>query len=161
MIVVSDTSPILALAVVGRLNLLEDLYGTVIIPEAVFRELSLAESEDPGVKAIRGSPWIGVRTVEDKSLLEVLLGELDPGEAEAIALAKELGAELLLIDERRGRKVASRFGLKFTGVLGVLAEAKRRRLVPTVKPIIDELINQAGFWLGGEVYARFLREAGE
>jgi len=89
------------------------------------------------------------------------LSELDPGEAEAIALAKELKADLLLMDERRGRRVASRLGLRFVGLLGILVEAKHKGLIKAVKPILDSLITKAGFWLGNRLYTRILETVGE
>lgn len=87
--------------------------------------------------------------------------ELDPGEAAAIALAIELKADLLLLDERRGRTVASRFGLRFVGLLGVLIEAKQQGYLGAVKPILDDLITRAGFWVSQPLYERVLQAAGE
>ncbi|MCT7983462.1 DUF3368 domain-containing protein [Laspinema sp. A4] len=86
---------------------------------------------------------------------------LDPGEAEAIALARELNADRLLIDERKGRAVASRLGIKLTGVLGILIVAKRRELITEIKPLIDELIDISRFRVGDELYARVLQDVGE
>jgi predicted nucleic acid-binding protein len=87
--------------------------------------------------------------------------EVDEGEAEAIALAFELNADLLLIDERIGRAVASRLGIRFIGLLGVLIEARHKGLILAVKPVLDELIAGAGFWVTRELYDSVLRAAGE
>ena len=89
------------------------------------------------------------------------LSELDPGESEAIVLALDTQADLLLLDERKARAVAARLGVRFIGLLGVLLEAKRRGHILSVKPLLDSLIVKAGFWLGSQVYSRALREAGE
>jgi predicted nucleic acid-binding protein len=91
----------------------------------------------------------------------VLQMELDVGEAEAIALAKELAADLLLMDGRRGRDIAARLGLRVIGLLGVLIEAKHRGMIPAVKPILDDLKAKAGFWVSQQLYARVLQAAGE
>lgn len=83
--------------------------------------------------------------------------ELDKGETEAIALALELEAEQVLIDERRGRRIAARLNLRYTGVLGILVEAKNRGLISEVKPLLDALINQAGFWVAAPLYRSVLQ----
>jgi len=160
MIVVSNTSPILNLTMVGHGGLLRDLYSEVFIPEAVASELRAiqAEQQDPG-NAIPS--WVGTRSVANVPLVHALQLELDAGESEAIVLALETRADLVLLDERKARAVAARMGVRFIGLLGVLLEAKRRRHIPTVKPLLDSLTVKAGFWLGSHLYARVLREAGE
>ena len=94
-------------------------------------------------------------------LTVALAGELDQGEAAAIALAAERQASLLLMDELRGRTVAKRFGIPTLGLLGILKRAKQRGLVPAIAPILDTLEQQAGFWVGTALRERVLREAGE
>ena len=145
MIVVSNASPIMNLAVIGQLNLLERLYRKVLIPEAVFQELLAIGPEKLGGVKVQEILWLEKRAISKRSLADSLLMELDLGEIEEIILAMERKADLLLLDERRGRKVASRLGLKFIGLLGVLVEAKRKGLIAEVKPILDSLIVRAGF----------------
>jgi predicted nucleic acid-binding protein len=94
-------------------------------------------------------------------LAEALALELDAGEAEAIALAVEQGADLLLMDERRGRQAATRLKQRVVGVLGVLIEAKRHGNLPAVRPVLDALVSEAGFRISGALYARVLEAAGE
>lgn len=153
MIVVSNASPLINLAVVRHLELLHQLYGSLKIPKAVSEEITRANQQVPS--------WIDTQLVSNQALVTALLLELDPGEAEAIALAIELPADLLLMDERIGRRVAARFGLKFTGILGILAEAKSKGLIPAIKPIIDDLRFKAGFWVSDSLYQRVLQASGE
>ncbi len=161
MIVVSNTSPIMNLAVAGHLNLLEQLYDRIFIPEAVLQELSTIRSEQLGVLTIQVPSWIEKRSVVNRSLVNALLLELGIGEAETIVLALEMKADLMLLDERRGRQVASRLGPRFIGLLGVLLEAKREGLITAVKPVLDDVIVKAGFWISNHLYTRALQEVGE
>ena len=145
MIVVSDTSPIINLAAVGQLELLHKLYDEIAIPQAVYHEIVVIGAGQPGATEVEGFEWIKKQQVVNQTLVASLKLELDPGEAEAIALATELPANLLLLDERRRRLIASRLGLKVIGILGLMVEAKHRGFVSTVKPIMNDLISKAGF----------------
>lgn len=107
MIIVSDTSPINNLAAINYLYLLHQLYRTVLIPEAVYRELTDPNFPVAGATEVQTFDWIQTRAVADCTLVEALNNELDIGEAEAIALAVEIQADQVLIDERRGRLIAS------------------------------------------------------
>lgn len=160
MIVVSNTSPISNLAAIGQLGLLQQLYGNVIIPTAVYQELLNSGATDPATLAVQTLDWIQTQSVTNLALLQTLQNNLDIGEAEAIALAVEVNADRLLIDERRGRNEAIRAGLQVTGLLGVLLAAKQQRLIPLVQPVLDDLIAQ-GFWVREELYAEVLQLAGE
>lgn len=139
MIVVSNTSPITNLAAISQLSLLQQLYETIIIPQAVYDEVTGVDKVVAGTIEVQTELWIQTQLVANYALVTALQLELDWGEAEAIALAIELKADLLLLDERRGRTVASRFGLKFTGILGVLIEAKHKGAISAVKPVLDSL----------------------
>jgi predicted nucleic acid-binding protein len=160
-IVVSDTSPLMNLAVVAHLHLLHHLYDTVIIPEAVWHELSSLSSQHPEVIDVHTLSWLDRQTVTVRAVADALLVELDLGEAEAIALAVEKQADLVLMDERRGRQVAGRMGLTTIGLLGILLEAKHKGYVSAVKPIVDDLIAKAGFWVSRQLYVRILQAAAE
>ena len=161
MIVVSNASAIINLAAVGQLDLLRQLYDKIAIPQAVYHEIAVVGVGQPGATEVQTLEWIETRQVVNRTLVASLQIELDKGEAEAIALAVELKAELLLLDERLGRAVASRLGLKFIGLLGVLIEARGKRLIPAVKPVLDNLITQAGFWVNDQLYAQVLQVVGE
>jgi hypothetical protein len=122
MLVVSNTSPILNLAIVDQLELLHQQFGEILIPHAVLDELKVNE-ERPGSQAIReaiSSGWMKTQEVSNEPLAQLLKQTLDQGEAEAIALSIELEADWMLLDEREGRKVAKSLGLKVTGILGIL-----------------------------------------
>src|SRR5437016_5367721 len=135
MMVVSDSSPLISLAAVGRLELLRDLYGAITIPRAVYQEVAMQDPARPGVLETQTFDWITCEAIVDPSIVTALQGRLDDGEAEAIALAVELQADLLLMDERLGRIEAARFGLRFIGILGVLIEAKAKGCLKEIRPI--------------------------
>ncbi len=146
MIVVSNTSPISNLAAIGQLELLQQLYGTIIIPPAVYQELINSGDAEPATLAVQTLDWIQTQPVSDRVLLTSLQTNLDPGEAEAITLAVEINAERLIIDERRGRNEAIRLGLQVTGILGIVLAAKQKGLIPLVQPILDDL-RANSFWI--------------
>jgi hypothetical protein len=160
-IVVSDTSPINNLAAINQLHLLHQLYGTVLIPEAVYQELTDPDFPVAGATEVQTFNWIQTRAVSDRTLVEALSSELDIGEAEAIALAVEIQADQVLIDERRGRLVATRLNLRYTGILGILVEAKSQGLIAEIKPLLDALINKAGFWVAEPLYNGVLKLVNE
>jgi predicted nucleic acid-binding protein len=157
-IVISDTSAITNLAAVDQLRLLPLLYKQVIIPEAVYRELVDIDPPVPGSAEVQAATWLEVKLITNRKVVERLQSEvrLDPGESEAIALALELGADLLLIDERRGRAEADRLGIKITGLLGILVEAKRNNLIVAVKPLMDALIATSEFRVSSALYNQIL-----
>lgn len=159
--VISNTSPIINLACIGHLDLLPQLYGTVVIPTAVFHEITSASPHAPGAAEIRTADWICRHTVVNRALVTALKLELDSGESEVIACALEYQAQLLLMDERRGRKIAQRFGLTFMGLLGVLVLAKRQKLITRVQPLLNKLRHDAGFWISDALYVRVLQEVAE
>jgi predicted nucleic acid-binding protein len=161
MIVVSDTSPIVNLATIGRLDLLRQLFGRVVIPQSVYEEIAVAGAGQPGAAEVRQFDWIETKQVANRTAVASLQLELDDGEAEAIALAVEIEADLILLDERKGREIASRLGLKAIGLLGVVVEAKQRGLIVAAKPVVDELIHKAGFWIGQDLYDYILKTVGE
>ena len=124
MIVVSNTSPIFYLSTIGQLDLLRQLYNEVVIPKAVFNEITNVGNTDASANIVPTLNWVKTQSATDQAFVNRLRTELDPGEAEAIALAVELNANRLLMDERLGRAAAMRVGLQVTGVLGILIAAK-------------------------------------
>ena len=122
MIVVSNTGPIIALSQIGRLDLLPALFGRIFIPQAVRDELIQCRAQ------VDAADWIEVDSISDTSTVDVLRERLDAGESEAIALAIQLNADLVLIDEARGRRVADSRGLSYIGTLGLIVEANHERV---------------------------------
>jgi predicted nucleic acid-binding protein len=161
MIVVSNTSPITNLSTIGKLHLLQQLYGEIFISSSVFKELTQWGDSIPGATEVKTSNWIQVKSINNISLVQSLKEQLDEGESSVIALALELRANWLIIDEQLGRKIAIEYNLKITGILGILIEAKRQGLISLVKPILDDLINIAKFWVDSSLYNRILSIVGE
>jgi predicted nucleic acid-binding protein len=125
-IVVADTTPMVVVARIGRLELLRDLCAEVLVPRAVYNELVERRTTAPRVDALREAIWIRVVDVgPSEAASRSPLARLDAGEAAAIRLAADLPAELLLIDEKAGRAAARSFGIPVRGTLGVIVEAKR------------------------------------
>jgi uncharacterized protein len=160
LIVVSDSSPLIALASVGHLEVLRALYGRVMIPEAVRDEVS-GDLDRRGAREVLAAGWIETRSASDTIDLYLARTLVDAGEAEAIGLAIELDAELLIVDERRARDLAETMGLRITGVVGVLLEAKNRGLIAAIKPILDALSASGGFHLSRAFHEASLRAASE
>ena len=163
MIIVSDTSPISNLVIVNYVHLLPDIFGTIIIPKPVHAELLANGPGHPVTLLAQSADWLEIKVVKDLAAVTELENErnLDLGEAHAIVLASELNANQLLIDERLGRLEAQRLGLSIVGILGVLLLAKQRKLITSVKPVMDELIGQANFRIRPQLYAEILKRAGE
>lgn len=159
MIVVSDASPLITLASVGELDLLRKLFGEVLIPDCVQAEV--VQADRAGTEDVAGAEWIRMVPAPDDSFLMVLRNEVDPGEAEAIALAFDLGADTLLLDERSARNLALGMGFTVLGVAGVLLRAKRRGFLPLVQPVLDRMRGQGRFRISNRLYEATLRDAGE
>ncbi len=153
MIVVSDTSPLTALLTVNRSDVLPQLFAEVVVPRAVWDELRRSHVDLPA--------WLKVREVADAQETARLANLLDQGEAEAIELAKELRADLLLIDERKGRRLAAEEGVPVIGLLGVVLLAKRRGLIPSARALMEALRTEAGAYLSDELLDMALRSVGE
>ena len=153
MIVVSDTSPLTALLTIGAAEILPQLFGEVVIPEAVKEELLRNHSTLPD--------WLRVAAVKNPLAAQRLARVVDLGEAEAIELAKELHADRLLIDERKGRRLATAEGVPIIGLLGVVLLAKKKQLIPTARGLLEKLDVDAGMYLDADTREAALRSVGE
>ena len=145
MIVISDTTPIITLIKINRIDLLEKLFGEVFIPEAVFRELTTTTAFADEAEIVKASSFLKVTTVQNQQSLSILqaVSGLDDGESEAIILAGELGSDALIIDERKGRKVAQKLGITITGTIGILIQAHNENMISTenAKLYLEQLKN--------------------
>ena len=159
--VVSNTSPILNLALIERLSLMRTQFSTVFIPKGVLEELRVNENL-PGSKKILDaldSRWLQVEEVKDSSMLRILKRELDAGEAETIALALEKRAKLVLLDESEARRMAKAAGLKVTGVLGILLLAYRQKQIPSLRTEMEFLREKAGFYIADHLFENLIKQS--
>jgi len=157
MIIVSNTTPIISLASIGKLGILKALFSQIIIAEAVYQEIKAKESY--GYHEI-DQKYIQVKAIQGKIYTNLLLSQLDLGEAETIILAKEINADFVIIDEKLGYKIAKNSGLNATRTLSVLLNAKQNGIITEIKPLLDEMISK-GRWYSQKVYEQILRRSGE
>ncbi len=158
MLVASNSSPLINLSIIGRLELLQHKFSEVLIPQAVWREVVIEGIGKPGAEEVEKSGWTKVKEVQDKLLVASLTQHLDDGESEAIALALEMGADLVLLDEKDARETAEAFGLNVLGIVGILVWAKREGLILSLKAELDKLVQTAQFRISKELYRRALAE---
>jgi predicted nucleic acid-binding protein len=157
---VSNSGPLITLATIGKLSLLEALFGELCVPQAVYDEVVTYGSGEPGSAETSVATGIRVRQVQDELAVHLLQESLGTGESEAIVLAQELRARYVLIDDALARRRAEHIGLRLTGTLGVLLMAKDAGLIPAVRPILDEL-RSTDFRMSNRVYQGVLSKAGE
>lgn len=144
MIVVSDTSVVCYLVLIGQIELLHQLYGQIVIPDLVRDELRHAGAPPSVCSWVNDLPgWVGVRCAAGE--VDAALAVLDAGERAAILLAEELQACLILIDERRGRRIAKSRGLRVTGLVGILDDAAEAGLIDL--PRVLEALQATDFWV--------------
>ena len=160
MIVVANAGPLIALARIGQLVVLPSLYREIRLPEAVRKEVVVAGEGRAGSEEIEGAEWVRWDCVCDKVGVGLLSDRLDAGESEAIVLAIEENADLLLIDEERGRRVAESRGIAVVGTLGTLVLAKKRGILERVTPHLDALL-ASGFRMVPALYDAVLQLADE
>ena len=159
--VVSDTIPLIGLASIQRFDLLKHLFGEVHISKAVYNEAVVAGRESGGAKReISSASWIKIERVKDYLAVEVLLDELDIGEAETIILAREIEADWVLMDEKKGRRKLTQMGIRKVGTMGILLKAKQVGLLSVIRPEIERLCQQS-FSISQGVIEAVLRQANE
>ena len=158
--VIVNSTPLIALCNIGRLDLLQSVYGRIVIPQAVFDEVT--EKDDSACRQIKQRPgWIEVAQISDNAQKQMYRAKLHDGEVEVMILAQETPtADLVIIDDNAAKKTAKFLGLHVTGTLGVLLRAKGMGLVEEITPIIEEL-RKNGFYVDDTVKAMAIKQAGE
>lgn len=154
MVVVSNSTPLIALSKIRKLSLLKDFFEEIVIPEEVYNEVVIRGGTLYGSAEVADSRWIHLRTVHNRQAVDALSLNLDRGEAEAIICAQELGA-LLLIDDRDGRNAASELGIPITGTIGILLMAAEDGLIHFQTEL--DLLVASGFRLSEREYARIVK----
>ncbi len=161
MIVVANTTPLIGLASIQRFVVLNQIFGEITIAEAVFDEIMKTGGRKKiAQQEVSTSEWLRVRSIQDRLAVEVLLDELDLGEAETIVLAREINADWVIMDEKKGRQKLTQMGFNKIGTLGVLLKAKEIGLLPFIKPELEKL-QKNGFSLSQTVIESVLIQAGE
>ena len=161
---ISNASPLIQLAKIGRLSLLAQLHNRVLIPNAVHREVVLDGGGRSGAEAVaraEADGWLVPAAVSKDRVLDLLREQLDDGEAEAIRLALEQPSAVVLPDDMAARAVATRMGLRVTGTLGLLLRAKRLGHISLLQPLVEQLRADGRFYIASAIVAQILAAAGE
>ena len=156
--VVSNSSPLIHLAKIKKLDLLKEIFGKIFIPKAVYDECVVESFKE--ANEIKKSEWIIVKKIKNEDLKKALSIYLDDGEAEAITLAIEEKADLILLDDYDAREVARKYGLNITVVIGILLKAKYMKKIRRVKPYLENL-RETGFWMNDDLFLKILKELKE
>jgi uncharacterized protein len=161
MIIVANTTPLIGLASIQRFDLLQKLFSELHIAQAVYDEAVVTGREEGGAKhEVSTATWIKTVSVQDRLAVQVLLDEMDFGEAETIVLASELRADWVLMDEKKGRRKLTELGIKKVGTLGILLKAKQTGLLSAIRSDVEQL-RQKGFSISQDVIDSVLRQANE
>jgi uncharacterized protein len=159
-IVVCDSTILIGLSKIGRLDLLREVFSRISVPQEVFHEVGKKGEGKPGSKSIKDTDWIEIIPVKDTTQVDLLMLSLDRGEAEVLALAKQLRADLILVDEEKARKSAVLAGYDVMGLLGLFILAKKFGLIDQVRPLIGEL-RRNKFRISDRIVSETLKRAGE
>ena len=156
-LIISNATPIISLCSVGQESILKELFGNITIPKAVNDELIAVDK--PGSNFSENN-WVKVVDVKNRELVKSLQKDLDKGEAEVIALAKQLKADIVIIDESFGYQIAQYFNLPVLRTLSVLKAAKEKKIIDKIKPIVKDMVNK-GRWYSPDLIKRYLKSIGE
>ena len=155
---VSNSSPIIHLAKIGRLELLENLYGQILVPAKVYSECTDTTSYQEEIHSISSASWLNTVQIEDIRLFNLLYSEIDAGEAEALVLSLESNADLVLLDDMEARIKARRLDLRIAGTLGILLKSKKSGLVQNLSAEIQKL-EESGFWMSSDIKNKIFNQS--
>ncbi|WP_171899640.1 DUF3368 domain-containing protein [Candidatus Marithrix sp. Canyon 246] len=157
---IGDSTVFIGLAKIDKLSLLSSIFQKVYIPEAVYHEIVEKGREKAGAKDVRESLWIIKKKVSDYTQVNFLMVSLEVGEAETLVLAKEMEANIILLDEEKARKSAVLAGFKVIGLIGILIIAKQMGLIKNIKAYI-EILQEKNFRISNKIMNKALKQAGE
>ncbi|MDL2123094.1 MAG: DUF3368 domain-containing protein [Deltaproteobacteria bacterium] len=156
-IVISNATPIISLCSVGYEFVLKELFHHILIPKAV--DMELRSLDKPGSR-FSDLKWVEVVSVQNEEVIVFLRKDIDKGEAETIALAKQMNADVVIIDENAGYQIARHFGLPVVRTLSILKVAKDKKIINKIRPIVEQMV-QRGRWYSKNVIDKFLGDVGE
>lgn len=156
--IISNTTPILSLLKINKLEILKELYGQVIIPNAVYQEVEAGKHKE-FYKDLTQFDWLIIKDIKDTNSREYFI-DFDDGEAEVLILAKEINADLVILDEILGRRYAEILKFNLTGTLGVLLKAKEKKIIKSLKELLNEL-TEKGTWLNPKLINTVLEISNE
>lgn len=159
LVIVADSGPLISLALIGHLDLLRQLYQQVLVPPAVWHEVTVKGRGMPGAEAVSQLTWLEIRKPEPQ-VLQPLSILVDPGEAEAIALAQTITDSIVLLDDSQARRVAERFNIPRIGTLGILRRAKKRGLITAIRPHV-EFLKANNIYMADNLVEAIFKDVGE
>ena len=157
--VIVNSTPLIILGNIDKLNILKELYGEIIIPRAVFEEVT-SKNDAANFKLTQNQDWIKILEVQDKGNRKMYQAKLHAGEVEVMMLANEISGDLLIIDDNAAKKTAKFLEYTVTGTLGVLLKAKSEKIIDKIKPLLDEMLNR-GFYISPKILELTLKTAQE
>mgnify|MGYP000862518243 CR=1 FL=1 len=157
--VIANSTPLIALNKIGKLDLLKEIYKEIIIPYAVYEEVIL-NSNKASNDFIKESNFFSIKRIKNEEARKLFVTSLHKGEVEVMILAKEIKADICIIDDLLARKYAKYYNLNITGTIGILLKAKELGLITRIKPIMDEL-KVSGIYIDTKLYNRVLEIARE
>jgi len=159
--VIVNATPLINFASISRLDILKSLFGKIIVPFHVWDEVVTKAGEYDTSEVIKSADFLTIKKAKDEMLYKTLLMDINKGEAEAIVLALEIKASLVILDEKEARDFAEYYGLNFTGTVGCLLRAKQKWIIKNLKPVLDDIMIKGNFWLSDDVYNKVINLAKE